>query len=110
MPYYPTIDEDLTRAKAILAHGKEEIPVSMGDILVSEVVMIVGADNYAAYKLLESFVEHIEHLRTQIQAYDTYVEELETFKRHAITLNKKADEKIQSLELALELRDGDEEP
>lgn len=49
MPYYDTIDEDLARAKRILDNGT-----------------IYGADIYAAYKLLESFVAEIERLNERL--------------------------------------------
>lgn len=58
MSYYSTIDEDLACAKEILAKTWEERPG-----LVNPLPMIWGADIYAAYKLLESFVAEIERLR-----------------------------------------------
>lgn len=70
MTYYDTLDEDLKRAKAILAKGKT--PKDMWEAMDSEVQRwsaehgggtIYGADTYAAYKLLESFVEYIEKQR-----------------------------------------------
>lgn len=60
MTYYPTLDEDLARAKEILAKANEEILNSHGDVLTRELLMIDGSDSYAAYKLLESFVAEIE--------------------------------------------------
>lgn len=62
MSYYPTLDEDLARAKEILAKGKEELPEDC-NLAVCELTLISGADSYAAYKLLESFVSEIERLR-----------------------------------------------
>lgn len=65
MPYYSTIEEDLTRAKQILEKGRathdmiESLPeparpaARVGGT-------IFGADVYASYKLLESFVAAIE--------------------------------------------------
>lgn len=67
MPYYPTIEEDLARAKAILERGKAEpldpplawrTPIEGGTIYVG--------DTYDAYKLLESFVVEIERLRSMV--------------------------------------------
>lgn len=71
MPYYDTIEEDLRRARDILAQGKPspddfEHFDSLPPVLQQAVLAggrIVGGDNYAAYKLLESFVEEIERLR-----------------------------------------------
>jgi hypothetical protein len=60
MSYYPTIEEDLRRAKEILAKGKS----ATGD------GAIFGGDVYAAYKLLESFVDEIERLQTDISLRD----------------------------------------
>jgi hypothetical protein len=65
MPYYDTIEDDLRRAKAILAEGKGE-PVQLppgtdGPLWTSGT--IYGKDIYAAYKLLESFVTEIERLQ-----------------------------------------------
>jgi len=82
MTYYDTIEEDLQRAKKILASGRElpaECNCSGGDqgdglvalphesgcaLLHATAVGICGGDNYAAYKLLESFVAEIERLTT----------------------------------------------
>ena len=68
MSYYPTLTEDIERAKVILEKGRAEI--ARGDqwlapgvseaLLKSNGGTIWGADIYAAYKLLESFVEAIE--------------------------------------------------
>ncbi len=73
MPYYPTIDEDLKHAKEILERGKPD-PEKMKNIFPHEELRarvlgiggtIYGEDIYPAYKLLESFVEEIERLRTE---------------------------------------------
>jgi hypothetical protein len=69
MPYYDTIEEDLIRAKQLLAKGKaseEDMPASW-DPRLRQVALqsgtIYGGDVYAAYKLLESLVEEVERLR-----------------------------------------------
>jgi len=60
MTYYKTIEEDIKRAKEILKRGKEE-PLHLP---IHEHIhfsgTIYGSDIYAAYQLLESFVEYIE--------------------------------------------------
>lgn len=72
MTYYPTIEEDLARAKEILAEGKSALEQVLDGIVLPDGVTraqllqlqggtIYGKDTYAAYKLLESFVEFIEH-------------------------------------------------
>lgn len=70
MTYYPTLDEDLARAKEILAKGKaeadnEDLPEAVRAWLASQHGggTIYGADIYAAYMLLKSFVAEIERLR-----------------------------------------------
>lgn len=63
MPYYDTIDEDLARAKEILEKGKaEQLDFDRGGPAVPPLQggTIFGADTFAAYKLLESFVEVID--------------------------------------------------
>jgi len=70
--YYSTLDEDLARAKAILAKGKEELPPDC-NLAVTELTMILPTDSYAAYKLLESFVAEIERLREN-EKYLTWLE------------------------------------
>lgn len=69
MTYYDTLTEDLARAKEILARGKAESDDRLDQIFpqldIRERVKalggtIYGEDIYAAYKLLESFVEAIE--------------------------------------------------
>jgi hypothetical protein len=68
MSYYATIEDDLARAKAILAKGRTAEAASAG--WPNSAATIYGADLYAAYKLLESFVEEIERLRTVIARND----------------------------------------
>jgi hypothetical protein len=70
MSYYDTIDEDLQRAKEILQEGRlkdEDVPQHLSSDLrmhlIAQSGTIFGKDTYAAYKLLESFVEEIERLR-----------------------------------------------
>jgi hypothetical protein len=66
MPYYDTIEEDLTRAREILEKGKADIPEGVAPEIFGVHAMggtIYGADTFAAYKLLESFVEEIEKLQ-----------------------------------------------
>jgi len=66
MPYYDTLAEDLQRAKQILAEGRPterdlaNLPPLMRESLSQTGGTIFGKDTYAAYKLLESFVEAIE--------------------------------------------------
>jgi hypothetical protein len=63
MPYYDTIEEDLARAKEILEKGKADIPEGVAPEIFGVHAMggtIYGADTFAAYKLLESFVEEVE--------------------------------------------------
>jgi hypothetical protein len=70
MPYYDTLEEDLTRAKEILEKGKAEadnddLPEAVRAWLASQHGgTIYGADIYAAYRLLESFVAEIEQLQS----------------------------------------------
>ena len=75
MPYYPSIEEDLSRAKEILAKAT---PTAWEDANFTPEVIealrkanhghISGGDTYAAYKLLESFVAEIERLRALAKA------------------------------------------
>lgn len=78
MSYYDSIEEDLKRAKEILEKGKAKIDfatdfpfVTQADresVVATAGGTIFGADIYAAYKLLESFVEEIERLeRDQVK-------------------------------------------
>lgn len=62
MPYYDTIEEDLARAKAILAKGE----AAHGRDVAGT---IYGGDIYAASKLLESFVTEIERVHTLIREF-----------------------------------------
>lgn len=66
MSYYPTIEEDLKRAKEILEKGRA--PGLGGWPLVAAATggTIYGADTYAAYQLLESFVAEIEALQSGV--------------------------------------------
>jgi len=61
--YYDTIEEDLKRAKEILAKGRGDVALvqNMGGEAV------YGSDIYAAYKLLESLVAEVERLRDEIE-------------------------------------------
>jgi hypothetical protein len=70
MSYYDTIEDDLARAKAILEKGKPapwetahftpEVVEALREVGGGT---IFGADIYAAYQLLASFVAEIERLR-----------------------------------------------
>ena len=83
MPYYRTLREDVQRAKEILERGKttfneelaEHLTDPIGSALDASAVdsikravggTIYGADTYAAYKLLESFVEVIETMDPKV--------------------------------------------
>lgn len=76
MPYYDTIEEDLNRAKEILAKGKmpaEDVaafPLVLQPRVLEQSGTIYGADTYAAYKLLESFVAEIERLTARLGTWD----------------------------------------
>lgn len=79
MPYYDTIDEDLARAKQILDKGKGERLLNPADRECSPVIVggtIYGADIYAAYKLLESFVAEIGRLEREVAQARTLLGEL----------------------------------
>lgn len=74
MSYYKTIDEDLQRAKEILEKGKPApwetanfSPEVIEAFRQGGLGTIYGADVYAAYKLLESFVAEIERLRWEVE-------------------------------------------
>jgi hypothetical protein len=60
LTYYPTLAEDLRRAKEILEEGKAEPSNLPMPDHINFGGTIFGKDTYAAYKLLESFVEQIE--------------------------------------------------
>lgn len=71
MSYYPTLAEDLARAKQILAEGaaaNELEGLNVPTIISLSGGTIYGKDIYAAYKLLESFVEAIEQLQATLDA------------------------------------------
>jgi hypothetical protein len=79
MPYYDTIEEDLARAKAILAEGRSEQLLNPMDRECSPTVVnctIYGKDIYAAYKLLESFVQEIERLRRPTTSWQQLIQRL----------------------------------
>lgn len=71
MPYYDTIEEDLKRAKEILDKGRvtRDLIESLPEAARAAARMggtIYGADVYAAYMLLESFVQEIELRRRAV--------------------------------------------
>ena len=70
MPYYPTLRQDVARAKQILAEGRASAETLDGidaPVIISmEGGTIFGKDIYAAYKLLESFVEVIETMDVKV--------------------------------------------
>jgi len=83
MSFYPTLREDVQRAKEILERGKasfnEQLAEHLTDPIGAELDAgtidtikraiggtIYGADTYAAYKLLESFVEVIETMNVKV--------------------------------------------
>ena len=82
MPYYPTLAEDIERAKLILSEGKAHEPGcpaiadDESDQVLADYQMcactgiaggtIFGKDIFAAYKLLESFVEVIEAVDVKV--------------------------------------------
>lgn len=82
MSYYPTLREDVARAREILREGKAHAPgcPAIADDESDEVLAdyqhcvcsgvaggtIFGKDIYAAYKLLESFVEVIETMDVKV--------------------------------------------
>lgn len=81
MTYYPTLDEDLARAKEILEKGKHTDAVlqklsNPESLKHLDGGAIYGADIYAAYKLLESFVETIEAMQVTARASAAVVQEL----------------------------------
>lgn len=59
MPYYPTIDEDLQRARQILDEGRSAGAIGGQGLEFCDGI-IYGKDIYAAYQLLKSFVEEID--------------------------------------------------
>lgn len=88
MSYYPTLDEDLKRAREILERGKAE----RSDPLIHDYVdlggTIYGADTYAAYKLLESFVAAIDTLREEVKAARVSEDAAGAGWREALELNR----------------------
>jgi hypothetical protein len=83
MPYYDTIEQDLARAKMILAKGRAEMDARLADgplsdeereELVRETGGVIGQDVVAAYKLLESFVAEIERLQATVGQFRAAVE------------------------------------
>ena len=72
MTYYPTLDEDLARAKEMLAEGtpeEESLARLPATIRRAGGGTIFGKDIYAAYKLLESFVAAIEDYQRSFALY-----------------------------------------
>ena len=67
MTYYETLEEDLKRAKQILADGKlkpedvDDIPEELRQGFIDHSGSINVIDIYAAYKILESLVQKIEN-------------------------------------------------
>lgn len=105
MPYYPTIDQDLARAREILERGKPDEPELEAKLAAAHEAgnsgTIYGADTHAAYMLLKSFVEHIAYLHEQQDTGERHVMRLEKFRRRAIKLNMRAGEHIELLLAAL---------
>jgi hypothetical protein len=101
MTYYPTLEEDLARAKEILAKGKpahDEVAYLAESVKAAALPggAIYGGDNYAAYKLLESFVAEIERLRVEIAKHLAYFEGTEAALEQ---LRREATEQAHSFEL-----------
>lgn len=78
MTYYPTLDEDLACAKEILHRGKAFVPPRIIEEIGPELSQrlteiaggtIYGADIFAAYKLLESFVAEIDDYQRSAALY-----------------------------------------
>jgi hypothetical protein len=68
MTYYPTLDEDIARAKHIVERGRDRADGAYDSLRGIETVRggtIYASDIYAAYKLLESFIEQIERLQAE---------------------------------------------
>lgn len=70
MTYYATLREDIARAKDILSKGQSEIPEALASLPREYQELrggtIYGADIYAAYWLLASFVEVIEGIGVDV--------------------------------------------
>jgi hypothetical protein len=63
MTYYPTLQEDLDRAKLLLEKGAPEPMQGIPGVpLHLTGGTIYAGDTFAAYKLLESFVQEIERM------------------------------------------------
>jgi hypothetical protein len=62
MTYYDTLEEDLERARQILRNGTGHF----GSFRPSGGT-IIGADTYAAYKILESLIAEVERTRRALQ-------------------------------------------
>lgn len=67
MPYYPTIEQDVERAKALLTKGRFVSSFAEGERISGT---IFGADVYVAYKLLESFVAELDARGRIIEMYE----------------------------------------
>jgi hypothetical protein len=95
MSYYDTIDDDVKRAKEILERGKpahDEVAYLAEPMRVAALGnggAIHGADIYAAYKLLESFVAEIEQLRP---AYSVAARLVGTLQARVEDLEKESDD------------------
>lgn len=97
MPYYPTLAEDVARAKEILEKGRSTIEadtiVHGRDRALQEQILhvasgtIYGADIYAAYKLLESFVIEIERLQKLVYIGEHHFPDLTWQARCAVLEN-----------------------
>lgn len=74
MTYYPTLAEDVARAKEILAQGRAQLdtletrftPAVAAALQEVAGGTIYGKDVFVAYKLLESFVEAIEGVGVEV--------------------------------------------
>lgn len=81
MTYYETLAEDLIRAKQILAAGREDYTVSGSEQQKPYVIhgrTILAVDIFAAYQLLESFVQVIERQQDALTALVSMRHEAET--------------------------------
>lgn len=77
MPYYATVEEDLTRAREILEKGKLKVEdlqhefITLSPAMLQRMVdtsgHIYGGDNFAAYKLLESLVAEVERSQSELR-------------------------------------------
>lgn len=83
MTYYDTIEDDLKRAKQILEKGRatHDMINALPEAAQPAAQMggtIFGADVYAAYMLLDSFVQEIERLRAGLLKLEARIQELAT--------------------------------